>query len=293
MMTIRQNLYGKQCKPYRGMADWLFLLLSFSVFATSAWTQPTVTDVSHDWVLDKVLVTGLVGIDNIVLNRQGELYATQELRWIGKLVKIDRQGRVSNLMSGLNRPDGLLLYRNKLYLTEEVPNGRILEYDLNSGKVTTLFTAHKPEGIDSLKSGALVISEDKVGGALIQWSRSTGKRVLIKALDRPEGLCVDSQQSIFIAETASGRILRYKNGKVYPVLLNLNNPDQIECDADGSLWIAEDANPGRVLRFINGQLEVIAKKLSYPQGIAIGVNGDVFIAEQGKSRIIHLIKKSH
>lgn len=237
-----------------------FVLLVLVNWSCSA-APPNIIDKTASWKKITVVATNLTAIDNLVVSRAGDLYATQERRWFGKLIKISRQGDVEILLTGLNRADGLLLHQDKLYVTEEVDQGRVIEYDLRRKTVTNLMRINRPEGIDVLSTGELVISEDKNAGRLIKWSKKQGQQVLLSGLNRPEGVCVSSEQTIYIAETGSGRILRYVNGKLQPVLTHLNNPDQIECHQDGSLWISEDTDSGRLLRFKDGNLEIIAKQL--------------------------------
>jgi len=267
------------------------------VVSSNAYSDAVLTDKTKQWKIE-TYVSGLLGIDNIVLSKSGEMYATQELKWIGRLIRIDLNKKMHVLIQGLNRPDGLLLYAGKLYITEEVANGRILQYDLKTRVVKVLFRAKNPEGIDHYGNGEIIVSEDAIGGSIIKWSLNdkdkdkgkSQKQILIKSMFRPEGLCVDQKQQIYIAETAKNRIVRFANNQSTVVVDKLRAPDQVECHADGSIWISEDKSSGRILRFYNNQLEVIAKDLNAPQGIAFGLKGEVYIAEQGKSRIIKLTK---
>ena len=91
-----------------------------------------------------------------------------------------------------------------------------------------------------------------------------------------------------IAETRTGRILSYHDGKIAVLLEGLSKPDQLAIGRDGSLWIAEDNNPGRVLCYRNGVLETIASNLASPQGLAFDDKGRLYVAEQHRHRILLL-----
>ncbi len=236
----------------------------------------------------RVVAEGLAGIDNLVLAADGSLYATQELpRGAGKVIQV-RHGEINTVVSGLNLPDGLLLRGKFLFIAEETPGGRLLEYDLSAKKLRVITTQRNLEGIDMLPDGDLVVSEDIINGRLLRVPRDgrSPVEVLHGGLNRPEGLVVRSDGAVIFAETATGRVLSYKTGEMNVVLDDLDEPDQVELAPDGALWITEDVRDGRLLRLKGDQLETVLSGLRYPQGMAFGTNGTVWLAEQGRRRIL-------
>jgi sugar lactone lactonase YvrE len=234
----------------------------------------------------QVYAQDLPGVDNLAFGPDGALYATLELdNGQGKVVRI-LDGQATTVLEGLNRPDGLFVHGQLLYITEEVPYGRVLELDLSTGRLRTLAELYKPEGIGMLPDGDLVVSEDRVNGRLVRLRRGGGIEVVIGRLNRPEGLAVAKDGAIYFAETGTGRVLAYRNGELETVLNDLDEPDQVRFAPDGALWITEDARPGRLLRRKNGALEVVMTGLHLPQGIAFTGNGAVLVAEQGQRRIL-------
>lgn len=239
-----------------------------------------------------VHATELPAVDNIVLAPDGSLYVTLERRAPhGRLVRV-HQGKSEVLLDGLDRADGLFLNGDTLYITEEVPNGRLIEYRIASDKHRELARVDMGEGIDVLPDGALVVSEDKPGGRVLRLDRNGELTVLAADLRRPEGLCVDADGVIYVAETGRGRVLALRpDGTQREWVSGLNEPDQIECAPDGALWISEDQPAGRLLRYLAGDLQIIASQLHEPQGIALAPDGSVYLAEQGRGRILKLIPK--
>ena len=238
----------------------------------------------------RVIADKLPGVDNLVLTRDGTLYATRELPWPqGDVMRILGANR-DTVLSGLDRPDGLALRNGLLYVTEEVEHGRIIEFDPDTGSKDkpgrVLARLSKPEGIDFLSSGDLVLSEDIINGRLLRLKQ--GKiDVIARGLRRPEGLCVYPDGSVVVAETLSGRILAVdERGRIRTLVDGLNEPDQVELDMAGFLWITEDAMPGRLLRFKDNNLEVIMNGLWAPQGMAFSDDGTLYLAEQGRMRIL-------
>ena len=230
--------------------------------------------------------TDLPKVDNVVMASDGSLYVTLE-RGSGKgeVVRISK-GKRETVLGDLNRADGLLLHGKRLYVVEEVSEGRVIEIDLVRKTHRVLATVDKGEGIGMLANGDLVVTEDTVQGRLLRLRKDGSIEVMFSGLNRPEGLTIATDGSIFIAETSTGRVLKFKNGQLNTVVDDLNEPDQIRFAPDGSLWITEDASPGQVLRLKNGSLETIATGLSYPQGIFFLKDGSALIAEQGRGRIL-------
>lgn len=262
---------------------WL-ALTGIGVYAGNGETVPAVT-AGKGWRYS-VFQVNLTEVDNLVRAADGTLYATLELgHGEGRLVRI-RHGRVDTLVGGLNRPDGLLLHGKYLYLTEEVPEGRVLRLDLDGGSPQVLATLHNPEGIEMLRNGNLVVSEDSVNGRLVEIHKNGTVEVVIGGLNRPEGVAVAKDGTIYIAETGTGRLLAYKRGVLTTVVDDLDGPDQVELAPDGALWISEDSKPGRVLRFKNGTLETVVFGVLAPQGIVLGPNDSAYVAEQGRHRIL-------
>lgn len=270
------------------------VLLVSTVFAEARPDASEAATAGNGWAF-RVVARDLPGIDNLVLAGDGSLYATQELRFgDGKVIRVDG-GEVATVVSGLSRPDGLLLREQKLFITEETASGRLLEYDLPEKKLRTLAVLNNPEGVDISPDGDLVVSEDTMKGRLLLVRRDGGSpaKVILDELKRPEGLVVRTDGTIVFAETATGRVLSYRNGEVNVVVGDLTAPDQVELAPDGALWITEDAKPGRLLRFMDGAVETVMAGLLAPQGIAFDPNGTVYVAEQGRHRILAIRRQQH
>lgn len=283
---LAPKMCTRSVSPFLGGAAACAMLISVAFAEARPDVSEPVT-AGNGWMFD-VVARNLPGIDNLVLAEDDSLYATQELPFgAGKVVRVNR-GEVATVVSGLSRPDGLLLREQKLFITEETANGRLLEYDLSEKKLRILALLNKPEGVDMSPDGDLVVSEDAIEGRLLLVRRDgqAPTKVLLEKLKRPEGLIVRADGSIVFAETASGRVLSYRNGEVNVVVGGLAWPDQVELAPDGALWITEDVADGRLLRFQDGAIERVLSGLRSPQGMAIGADGAVWVAEYGRQRIL-------
>lgn len=274
-----------------GVSVRFFCGLAAIVIAVSAAGSESVTKaevVAESGWKYRVVTQNLPGIDNLVMAPDGSLYATQELaNGAGKVIRL-RRDEVTIVASGFSRPDGLLLRGKFLFITEEIAEGRVLEFDLASKKQRVLATLHNPEGIDTLPDGDLVVSEDSINGRLLRVRRDGAKavEVILGGLNRPEGLVARPDGAVIFAETATGRVLSYKSGEVNVVVDDLDEPDQVEIAPDGSLWITEDTRDGRLLRLKDGALETVLSGLRSPQGMAFGSDGSVWLAERGRQRLL-------
>lgn len=241
--------------------------------------------VSTEWAYE-LFMPNLYRVDNIVIDAQGEIFASIESESQGRVVRLDG-GKQLTVIDELQRPDGLAIRFPYLYITEEVDEGRVIRLDLTDLSKTVLANLGGPEGIDFLLDGSLVVAEDH-GGRIVRVTQDGEIEVLIEGLHKPEGLAVAPDGTVFFAETTTGRIMAITDNGLDTVVEGLNQPDQVEIASDGALWISEDAKPGRLLRYVSGRLEVIMAGLMAPQGIAFGRNGEIYVAEQKRNRILVL-----
>ena len=236
----------------------------------------------------EILASGLTAIDNIALGDRGEVYATLERRAPhGRLVRI-RNGKAETLITGLDRPDGLVRRGPWLYLTEEVGNGRIIRYDLRTGKWKVLARLAYPEGIVADADGTLWISLDRRQGRVVRLRPGGTPETVITGLNRPEGLCRAADGSLAIAETATGRVLVWQKRRLRVLAGGLTEPDQLHCAANGDILVSEDADPGRIWRIHKGRSQVIHTGLRSPQGLRVDVQGRMYVAEQGSGRLLRM-----
>lgn len=269
----------------------LTLVFIGSVFALAASVFASDTPVVANGWGYKIDVAGVDRVDNLARDHSGAVYATLELdHGRGKLVRI-QSGKIEVIIDDLTRPDGLIVHGNHAYVTEEIENGRVLQVNLSSRDQKTLARVRMPEGIGRLADGSLVLTEDIHSGRLLRLDPNGMIHVLWRGLHRPEGLFVAKDQSIYMAETLAGRIVRLNQGKLTTIIDELNKPDQVALSADGSLWVTEDTKPGRLLLFKDNQIKVIASNLSYPQGILLLDSVTLLVSEQGEHRILRIFQR--
>lgn len=149
--------------------------------------------------------------------------------------------------SGLERPDNLALTGGRLYLTEELPDGK--------GRVLRLENRHT--------------------------------HTVLAGLNKPDGLLAAGDVLYVTEEVPGGRVLRLAAGDEVPAeLARLHNPEGIGLLPDGSLVVAEDIRSGRLVRVLaTGGTETLLAHLDRPEGVAVDSAGCVLYAETGRGSV--------
>jgi len=237
----------------------------------------------------QVYADGLEDVSALVLDNNGGIYVTLEKRHgQGKLLHITG-GRVSELLDGMDKPDGMHKSGNSLYITNEAGSRALIEY--SQGVVRTYDGISNAEGIADAGGGLLLIVEDrKENGRLLRVNKKSGDiEVLLTNLNEAEGVCQGKNGFIYFAEKTANSISRYKNGRVSTLVDGLVKPAFLNCLDDGSILITEDrTNFGRLLKYKDGEMEVIARRLQAPQSVSVATDGSLYVAEQGRNRILRI-----
>jgi len=237
----------------------------------------------------EVFAVDLEQVSALAFDANGDLYATLEQRHgQGRLMHIS-QGQTSQILDGLEKPDGILLRGNTLFITNETEGESFAVYEY--GKLRYLSGIHSAEGIAATADGRILVVEDrKQQGRLLRIDPLTSAvEVLVDDLIEAEGVCQSATGDIYYVEKTSDRLARYRDGQVTTAIAGLHNPAYLNCLQDGSILITEDrVNFGRLLRYRNGEIEVLARHLRAPQSVIVGSDGAYYLAEQRRNRILRI-----
>jgi len=237
----------------------------------------------------QVFTENLDKVSALAFDRNGGLYATLEKRHgQGQLVHI-RHGRTSKILGNMDKPDGILLHGNTLYITNEAGSHALIVYE--SGTLRYLDGASRAEGIASAGPDKILVVEDKrQDGRLLRIDLATAEiEVLLTDLKEAEGVCQSPNGDIYYVEKASDRLSRYTGGRVSTITTGLVNPAFLNCLSDGSILITEDRKYfGRLLHYRQGAIDVLATHLRSPQSVIVGADGAYYLAEQRKDRILRV-----
>lgn len=237
----------------------------------------------------QVFADNLEEISALAFGRNGDLYATLEKRHGQGQLLLIRRGQTRTLLGHMDKPDGILLQGNTLYITNEAGSHALIVYE--SGTIHYLDGASGAEGIASAGPDKILIIEDKKqDGRLLRIDPATAEiEVLLDGLKEAEGVCQSPDGDIYYVEKTTDHLSRYTRGRVTTAATGLKNPAFLNCLADGSILITEDrTNFGRLLRYKQGTIDVLATHLRSPQSVIIGADGTYYLAEQRKDRILRL-----
>lgn len=237
----------------------------------------------------QVFAEDLQAVSALAFDRNGDLYATLEMHHgQGELVHI-RQGETRQVLGGLDKPDGILLLGDTLYMTSESGPHALSAHAAEAQRYLDGISG--AEGIAGAASGKILVVEDKqTDGRLLRIDPATGEiEVLLDGLKQAEGVCETPAGEIYYVEKTSDRLSRYTDGKSVAAANGLTKPAFLNCLADSSILITEDhTNFGRLLRYHDGTVEVLARYLGAPQSVVLGPDGAYYLAEQRKNRILKI-----
>ena len=268
--------------------SWLIVALAVtSGLAYTVYGPPRLAD----GLRYEVFADGLQNVSALAFDPEGGLFATLEMKHgQGRVIRID-QGHISTVLSNLEKPDGILLRGDTLYVTNEGGSHGLLVYE--SGKVRYVDGVMMAEGIASAGGDKLLVVEDKEQvGRLLSIDPNTDKiEVLLRGLNRSEGVCQSPSGRIYFVERERNRLSYYADGKGVIAATGLEQPGYLQCLPDESILITEDRKRrGRLLRYSERGVEVLARNLHAPQAVIVGSDGAYYLSEQRKKRILRIYR---
>jgi hypothetical protein len=261
--------------------------IALSAMAFSAWRHFCPVTASNGWDYG-VYRDGISKVSALSYDGQ-TVYASQELSdGKGKILGLHADGSVTEVLTGLSKPDGQVMYRGGLVTGQE--GGKLPVFWVHDGQTETLFEANNVEGI-ATDGRALIAIEDMKSGRLLRYEpESRSLSVLREGLAEGEGLSLCSDDRLFYTEKAKGWVKQWQPESQDKLIVDgLNAPGFVQCSDDG-LWITEDATHGARLLLLDtsGNLQVILSHLRSAQTIIQIAPHHYLLAEQGRNRIIEI-----
>ncbi|WP_256677961.1 hypothetical protein [Pseudomonas sp. SJZ079] len=266
-------------------------VLVASALAYPAWHHLYPVTAAKGWDY-KVFLLGIPKVSALALDAQGALFVSQEFpEPLGKILLMQADGSSTEVLEGLSKPDGHVVFRGGLVTGQEDGLQPVLW--LRDGQREVLFEADSIEGI-ATDGHSLFAIEDKPQGRLLRYDPETRQlSVLRDGLDEGEGVSVCPDGRLFYTEKAKGWVKQWQPvGADKLVVEGLNAPGYVQCTRDG-LWITEDATHMARLLLLDstGHLQVILQHLRAAQTIIPLGSGSYLLAEQGRSRILEISRQ--
>lgn len=226
----------------------------------------------------------------LLVDDDGNLIVAEELtNNKGRLVSISPDGKQTELVAGLNKPDGLVKFKNGFLYSQEGGEHPVIWFE--NGQAKPLFTGINVQGL-TVEGDYLYAFEDrKHAGRLFKYNTVTGEmEILRNGLNQSEGLAICPNGLKYYNNKTKGRVRILTEDGSDPVYLQqINQPSFLMCTQEG-LWISEDAtNRARLLLYKpNGKLVTVMSFLRAPQHLYSIDDDNFFLAEQGRNRILKL-----
>ncbi len=200
---------------------------------------------------------------------QGNLYLADRAN--NRIRRIAPDGTITTLAAGpLQSPSSVAVdpTGRRLYIADTL-NHRVQQIDVDSSGSPSVLTI--------------------AGTGAAGFSGDNGPAISAK-LDSPGFIALAPDGTLYIADTANGRIRQLRNGTIRTLVSALPQPRGLAFDPSGNLYIATTAS--RLSRLTtDGNIALWPPEetsFNGARGVAVDENGDVLVADTGNHRIRHI-----
>jgi len=243
-----------------------------------------------------VLARNLHAPDDLALASDGSIYFSDVAD--GTLSRLDADGTVTVVLSGLAKPEGIaLLPDGSIVVAEQTPN-LLSKFNLTTREL--LWSVALPvrpahSGVDNIlfdaNSQTLIVPDSSNGSILYVALDGTILRTVEPSLARPVSADLEADGSLLVADENANAILRIPaQGGAASVLAQLPAPDDVVTDAQGNIYaIAIGNNALYHIDAHTGAARVLLHGLAEPQGISFDIDHNLVVTEPTKHRIIKIV----
>jgi sugar lactone lactonase YvrE len=247
-------------------------------------------------------VSGRRRPDDLVFDPQGRLVFSDISA--GTINRINADGSVTLLFSGLAVPEGLVYLPDGTLIIAEQRTNRILQIAPGTSAPTVLRVLPGTPGRLNCKDGVDGIALDPTSNTLILPDSPTGNvyrmsldgkklTLLTGGIVRPVGAVVDKQGNVYIADECGGAVVRVATDGRTTRIGGFGMPDDVAFDAQGNMLVI-DLKPSihaliRVLQTTGARETLLSNGLIEPQGLLIDARGNIYVADDYANTITELI----
>ena len=244
-------------------------------------SQISALDIETGWI-ETISPKGsdIVAPDDLAFDEAGNIYATEVLS--GRVAVLDAKGHSRVLRDGLPVANGITIHRERLFIGECRPDGRILELGLAGGQPRVLLeNVPMPNAMEVGPDGLLYFP---VMGANEIWridpDGDGSAQVVATGLGVPDSVKFDAEGYIVSTQAHSGQVLRIdpRTGDttvladLYPGLDNLTF-------ADGRLFVSNFSGEITEILGAGKTRSVLPGGFNWPLDLTVGSDGNLYIAD--------------
>jgi len=224
--------------------------------------------------------------------------------YAGTISRVNADGSVTLLFSGLAGPEGLVYLPDGTLIIAEQRTNRILQIAPGTSAPTVLrVLPGTPSGL-SCKDGVDGIALDPTNNTLIVPDSPIGNvyrmsldgktlTLLTSGIVRPVGTAVDAQGNVYIADECGGAVVRVTPDGKTTRIGGFGMPDDVAFDAQGNMLVI-DLKVSihaliRVLQATGARQTLLSKGLIEPQGLLIDSRGNIYVSDDYANTITELI----
>jgi DNA-binding beta-propeller fold protein YncE len=250
----------------------------------------------------RLLLAGKYHPDDLVFDPAGRLVFSDVTR--GVVSRLNANGSVTVLVSGLAGPEGLVFLRDGRLIIAEQETNRILAFTPTTSALTVLHVLPGRPGPGACKMGVDGIALDVTTNTLIVPDSPTGNvyrmsldgtklSLLATHISRPVGAAVDAQGNVYVADECGGALWKITPAGKITRLGGFGMLDDVAFDHHGNLLVT-DLKPSIHalirLRHITGKREILASSgFVEPQGLVVDTRDDIYLSDDHVGKIVEYI----
>lgn len=257
--------------------------------AQAGWRHFHPVQAEDGWTAS-VYLDGIERVSALARDAEGGLLLSRELlNGAGVLLRQAPDGQLSEVQSGLSKPDGMIAFRGGVVFSQEQGDQPVLWR--TAAGTRELFVGRSVEGLASDGRYLYAIEDRHDDGNLLRFDPERNVvEVLRRNLDEGEGVTACPDGRLFYTEKGKGWVRQLSaDGSDPKVLSDLAEPGFLLCNGDG-LWVTEDATHRARLLLLDqgGQLHTVLSHLRSAQTLLETTPGHYLLAEQGRNRVLQL-----